>query len=82
MLLLAVKVCWLYQGFARGVGLVLGASQQEAPGQDVEPLSSSLGAVVHLKLPQLKLIERSTPQEPGVEGGRVSAITFFCLISF
>ena len=61
---------------------MLGASQQEALGQDVESLSSSLGAIVHLKLPQLELIERSATQEPGVEGGEVQSSFIFVSFHF
>ena len=57
----------VYQRFAGGVPLVLGASEQQSPGQEVESLSSSLGAVVHLGLPQLELIEGGAAQEPATQ---------------
>lgn len=38
----------LYQWLACAVPLVFGSSEQQSPGQDVESLSASLGAVVHL----------------------------------
>lgn len=54
-----------YQWFSCGVQLAFGASQQKTLSQDVESLSASLGAVVHLRFPQFVFIERRTAQEPG-----------------
>lgn len=53
-----------YQRFSCGVQLVFGASEQKTPSQDVESLSASLGAVVHLSFPQFVLIKRRTAQKP------------------
>lgn len=52
-----------YQWFSSRVQLVFGASQQEIPSQDVESLSASFRAVVHLSFPQLVLIEWGAAQE-------------------
>lgn len=53
-----------YQWFSSGVLLVFGPSEQQAPRQDVESLSASIGAVVHLRFPKFVLIKRSTTQKP------------------
>lgn len=61
-----------YQWFSSGVQLVFGSSQQQSFHQDVEPLSASVGAVVHLCFPQFVLIEWRTAQKPEREDmGRV-----------
>lgn len=54
----------LYQWLACAVPLVFGSSEQQSPGQDVESLSASLGAVVHLSFPQFVLVKRRTTQKP------------------
>lgn len=54
----------LYQRFSSGVQLVFGSPQQQSSHQDVEPLSASVGAVVHLRFPQFVLIKGRTAQKP------------------
>lgn len=53
-----------YQGFSCSIHLIFGASEQETSGQDVESLSASPRAVVHLSFPQFELIKRRTMQKP------------------
>lgn len=63
--MLPSKVCvHPYQWFSCGVQLVFGPSEQKTPCQEVESLSASLRAVVHLSFPQFVLIERRTTQKP------------------
>lgn len=74
------KVCVRpYQWFSCGVQLVFGPSEQKTPCQEVESLSASLRAVVHLSFPQFVLIERRTAQKPERQMRRdsVETVTFY-----
>lgn len=53
--------CSTHQRLACRVQLVLGPAQQQGPGEDVKPLSSSFRAVVYLSLPQLVFIKWGAP---------------------
>lgn len=63
-----------YQGRSCSILLIFGASEQKTPGQDVESLSASPRAVVHLRFPQLELIKWRTAQKP--DRGMNTAIRF------
>lgn len=67
-----------YQWFSCGVQLVFASSEQKTPRQDVESLSASLRAVVHLSFPESVLIKRRTTQKPEERINRVQPSETIC----
>lgn len=58
----------IYQGLSSGVQLVFGSSQEQGLRQDVQSLSASLGAIIHLSFPEFVLVKRRTTQKPERKG--------------